>query len=562
MKFVASVYFTLFVYLSCFGVPDEILRIAEATTKEISRAEFNIIAPQHPRAVLVLVPGYNGDGKTFLNETNWTAFARRQNWALVAVSFSSPVDLLKKNEGYYAAGKESGKMLFSALDKAGIGGLPLFLFGFSGGARFVSSLTINFPAPVAGWAAHAPCDSEEGIHADGPPGIVACGADDFRLGASLSRFQRHRKRDWPVTWIELPGNAHARSPAFEDFVRAWFTAEVSRRKNRCAGVWCDLGNGLLIKEGDSISAKVNRAWFPHEDIYRKWKAIVSDMEKPVVRYRFRTKIQKYPTMTLFLTFPPTNVVQGVFCLSLLANRPDDVEWTLRRRVRQSNVGAMLSFAEKNGLAIVAWGAPRGLWRPHYNWDGLDRDESKSLDRVFDNVAHAWRVSMDKLSERYGFPRSGYLMAGFSGAAQFAQRLALHTPESFASVAIHVSSSYDYPVESGRNILWCVTTGENENGYERSLEFLVAARKNNYSIVYKAYPGLGHTDSSLACALALAVFRHVLKSDGEGGRRIPTGAIVADVINQRIVGKDDMIVVPEPFKIELPTEEIAQVWAKN
>ena len=531
-------------------------------TKEISRAEFNIISPQHPRAVLVLAPGYNGDGKTFLTETNWTAFARRQNWALVAVSFSSPVDLLKKNEGYYAAGKESGKMLFSALDKAGIGGLPLFLFGFSGGARFVSSFAINFPAPVAGWAAHAPCDSEEEIHAGGPPGIVACGADDFRLGASLSRFQRHRKQDWPVTWIEIPGNAHARSPAFEDFVRAWFAAEVSRRKNRSTGVWCDLGNGLLIKEGDSISTKVNRAWFPNEDIYRKWKAIVSDIEKPVVRYRFRTKIQKYPTMTLFLTLPPTNVVQGVFCLSLLANRPDDVEWTLRRRVRQSNVGAMLSFAEKKGLVVVAWGAPRGLWRPHYNWDGLDKDEAKSLDRVFDNVAHAWRISMDKLSDKYAFPRSGYLMSGFSGAAQFAQRLALHAPESFDAVAIHVSSSYDYPVESGRNILWCVTTGENERGYERSLKFLSEAKKNGYTIVYKAYPGLGHSDSSLACGLSLAVFKYALRSGNKSKKQISPWTIVADIINQRVAKKNDMIVVPEAFRILLPTEEIARIWAKN
>lgn len=133
-------------------------------------------------------------------------------------------------------------------------------------------------------------------------------------------------------------------------------------------------------------------------------------------HRFRTKIPKCPAMTLFLSFPPTNAVQGVFCLSLLADRIEDVEWALRRRVRQGNVGAMLSFAERNGLVIVAWGTPRGLWRPHYNWDGLDRDEAKFLDRVFDNVAHTWRVSMDRISERYGFPRSGYLMAGFSGAA--------------------------------------------------------------------------------------------------------------------------------------------------
>ena len=101
------------------------------------------------------------------------------------------------------------------------------------------------------------------------------------------------------------------------------------------------------------------------------------------------------------------------------------------------------------------------------------------------------------------------MTGSSGAAQYAQRLALRRPERFLAVHIHVASSFDIPVKGGASLLWCVTTGENEMGYERSRRFFKAARALFYPIVYKAYPGLGHAGSAKVTALGFACFDYAL-----------------------------------------------------
>ena len=106
------------------------------STSSVSKAAFDFSIPRKPEAVLVLSPGANGDGKSFLDDKNWTEFATRQGWAVAAVTFVSPVELLKKNAGYYDVAKESGKLLFAALGEVGLDKVPIYAFGFSGGARF------------------------------------------------------------------------------------------------------------------------------------------------------------------------------------------------------------------------------------------------------------------------------------------------------------------------------------------------------------------------------------------------------------------------------------------
>ena len=164
------------------------------------------------------------------------------------------------------------------------------------------------------------------------------------------------------------------------------------------------------------------------------------------------------------------------------------------------------------------------------------------------------------------------MMGSSGAAQYAQRLALRRPERFLAIHAHIASSFDVPVKKGASLLWCVTTGENEMGYERSRKFFRAARDMRYPIIYKAYPGLGHQGNAKVTALGFACFDYAL-AEYERATRLNGGKptlpdwadifssapSVADIFNQAVYSKFDYLCVPIEFRMLLP-EPLRSAWS--
>ena len=97
MNFTRTVLVGLLIPTFCLGgvMPERHFECAR--TKNITRVSFDLLAPTAPTAVLVLVPGVNGDGGRFLEERAWRRFAEQHNWAIVGVTFVSPVELLKRN---------------------------------------------------------------------------------------------------------------------------------------------------------------------------------------------------------------------------------------------------------------------------------------------------------------------------------------------------------------------------------------------------------------------------------------------------------------------------------
>ena len=290
----------------------------------------------------------------------------------------------------------------------------------------------------------------------------------------------------------------------------------------------------------------------------------------IVSHTVKTKLKNYEQLTLFLMMPQGGRADGVLCLSLLAKSPEEVRAQLLGTAEKRSAERALEFARKRNLAVVAWGAHR-LWDPSRNWDELPRAEAKKVDADFDLVANAWDAGISFFVKKYGIPESGYLMKGSSGAAQYAQRLALRRPERFLAVHIHIASSFDVPVKGGASLLWCVTTGENELGYARSRRFFKAARDMFYPIVYKAYPGLGHEGNAKVTALGLACFDYALAEQARatrlnGGKParpdwadiFSSSASVADIFNQAVYSKFDYLCVPLEFRMLLPAA-VCEAW---
>lgn len=311
---------------------------------------------------------------------------------------------------------------------------------------------------------------------------------------------------------------------------------------------------------------------------------------PLIEQVVKTKNPKQPQITLFLR-PPAGVsdageVEGVMALCVLSPSVEALKRELQKEEMDGDYRGLLGFANKHKLAIVAWGS-RGFWDVGRNTDELAKERAKEIDKNFDIVADAWERGVKEFCEKYGLPDRNFLIWGQSGSAQWAKRLCLRKPDYFLAIHIHVPSSFDRPTPEARKVLWCVTTGELETGYERSKRFVADCQKLGYPIVYKAIPGLGHAGHPDTAALGFKFFEFALTqrklreefdeqeksrmtvSIQEQTEQVPPWpdifqhpAFYADVVNQEMFPADQKEMIPREFRISLPNEEIAKIWGKS
>ena len=247
---------------------------------------------------------------------------------------------------------------------------------------------------------------------------------------------------------------------------------------------------------------------------------------------------------------------------------------------------LFSFANEHKLAILAWGS-RGLWDPGHNYDQLSKEKAKAIDDSFDLVSAAWAKGVNELVDEYGIPDKNYLLWGNCGSAQFAARLCLRKPEYFLAIHVHMPGSFDKPTPEAAKVLWCLTIGELEGGYERSKRLVKAVNEMGYPIVYKAIPGLGHAGHPDAAALGFEFFRFALqqrekrdaldielakKSSFAGVidvtthepwlQEFKTPVLYGDMVNQEIYPPSQVEMIPKGFRIALPTSNLARIWAKD
>lgn len=310
---------------------------------------------------------------------------------------------------------------------------------------------------------------------------------------------------------------------------------------------------------------------------------------PLIEHVVQTDNPAQPQITMFMR-PPLGMTdaseaKGVLCLSLLAGSLDGVKRQLQGFEAGTSLKGILKFAEDHKLIIICWGS-RGLWNPVKNWDDLSPDDVWKTDAAFDQVANAWENGVQYFVKEYGIPPNGYLMWGMSGSGQYACRLALRKPDYFLAVHIHIPSSFDKPTKAANKILWCLTTGEQESGYQRSLRFYSQCRALGYPMIYKAVIGLGHAESPISDNLGLKFFEYALtvrdqrlaydqtlndplkqfdlsqNSNGDIQAWLDSFVsppYVGDDINQEVFPSKLRSLVPVEYFVPLPTQEIATAW---
>ena len=130
----------------------------------------------------------------------------------------------KDLEATAEASRESGAPT-TAIATTGLGDLPVYLYGFSGGAHFARSFAAWRPERVAGFCAYSFAWWQPPPEELRSPAVIVCGqADGTRYGASQAYFQAGRKQGKPWTWVSLEGLGHEPSGELDEFVRGYFAA--------------------------------------------------------------------------------------------------------------------------------------------------------------------------------------------------------------------------------------------------------------------------------------------------------------------------------------------------
>jgi hypothetical protein len=395
-------------------------------------------------------------------------------------------------------------------------------------------------------------------------------------------------------------NGHTPAKETEAFVRDYFKALLNHPPVASAkGVWMDIDSLEVISDDASRQNKFLSAWLPSRGLSESWRKLLpakNSLKKlsnfpvsdAVIEYVVKTENAKQPQITLLMR-PPSGIhdmseAKGVLALCMLASNVDAIKRRLQSNKDEDDLGGLLRFAEKHQLVILSWGS-RSLWDPSKNWDEQKHAINHQMDENFDEIAAAWSRGVATLAKKYGLPEKNFLLWGISGAGQYAHRLALRRSDRFLAVHVHVPSSFDKPTKEANRVLWCLTTGENEAGYEQSLKFFSSCQEMGYPIIYKAIPGLGHRESPVANRIGLAFFEYALSvqhekdrrntsmssgsgSRGLGGQADPASSWAeafrnppywGDVINQQIVPRLQRQQIPAQYRVPLPTKALADAW---
>lgn len=553
---------------------------------------------EKPRGALVICLDQSADAMAIAKNKNWRDFARGQNLAFAVVSFGLPKEKLADSEGYINADKGSGQLMMTGLAKAGWNKLPLFMFGAGNGGTFVSNVAHLPNVSVASWAAFTNKISEKFEPKSQCPVLVGCDYEFTKINPDLfNTFTRARAADLKWTWLTVTGQPNQRLERFQKFVQSYFGEILANGSKK--GVWMEVNSLKEAAYSDLVLSPKSMTWLPSLALVEEWRLMMPSAEQQkdptIVRKVVKTGIKNQPDIEMFLRLPPNyskeNPVAGTLAFCTWEENGDTIQKQLLYRTDMKQVAdgpagivaRLIRYAEKNNLAVLTW-TTKVVWNNRMNTEELARKEREVADQNFNKLSIAWEKGIKYLADKMAIPDTEILLYGISKGAHWSQRLAVRKPERFLAVHLHIGGTYDPPSQAAASIMWLVTTGEFDGGYDRAIKFFREARQNNYSIIFKAVIGAGHNDVPVAENLGFRFFDYALEMQAMR-KRLAEGAnsllskralgnslpwkqnfekppYIGDFVNQEMYLNLEADIIPLSFRVNLPTDAIAQAWAKQ
>ncbi len=270
------------------------------------KAEFRLWYPNdvtRPRAIVILVPGSNGDGRPEAADPVWQEFARRHRLALVGCRFTDKPHDQNFIEAYVDAAHGSGQALLDALSAFAkraqhpeLTTAPLLLWGMSAGGEFNYEFVAWRPERVAAFVVN-----KGGIYytaltprgARDVPGILFVGGKDleFRTNTIVGLFAVNRRAGALWALAEEPGAAHVVGRSrdmslifFEDVLDLRLGegsggtggTDGMKRLSEKEGFLGDPKAKTFQPAGSAPAPNRPTAWLPSLRVARAWQALLTD----------------------------------------------------------------------------------------------------------------------------------------------------------------------------------------------------------------------------------------------------------------------------------------------
>jgi poly(3-hydroxybutyrate) depolymerase len=251
-------------------------------------------------AVLVLVPGSNGDGRSMADDAFWQEFATKHKLAIVACRLTDKPHDQSFIEDYVNVSHGSGQALLAAMaafakraNHAEIATAPILLWGMSAGGEFNYEFAVWKPERVAAfivnkgniyYTALTPRETRR------VPAILFVGATDleFRTNTIVGLFAVNRRGGALWSLAEEPGTAHAVGRSrdlgamfFEDVLPLRLGGPIVngqatlRPIDEKSGFVGDLKAQTFQSAATAGALNAPTAWLPTERIAHAWQAVVS-----------------------------------------------------------------------------------------------------------------------------------------------------------------------------------------------------------------------------------------------------------------------------------------------
>ena len=252
------------------------------------------------KAVLVLVPGSNGDGRPMVSEAAWQDFAVRRGVALVGCEFTDKPHDQGFIEEYVNVSRGSGQALLDALAALAaksshpeLAQVPLLFWGMSAGGQFNYEFAAWKPERVLAFVVN-----KGGIYysalvpgaARRVPALLFVGGKDlaFRTNTIVGLFAVNRRAGALWALVEEPkaehvvGRSQELSLEFFDEVMPLRLGEggALRPLSDASGFLGDLTARTFAPRGTGPAPGVPTAWLPTERVARAWQAVVTDTAVP------------------------------------------------------------------------------------------------------------------------------------------------------------------------------------------------------------------------------------------------------------------------------------------
>jgi len=255
-------------------------------------AEFRFWKPNSNndyKGVLVIVPGFNYDGRKAVLDSVWQNFATKHNFLIAACHFKDYKDSIGKPP-YREASKGSGEALLTAIksysktiSKNYINDLPLLFFGFSAGGQYNYEFACWKPEKVLSFVVNKGGYYQTGIapiETHKVPAIFFIGEDDKYYRNDMIQGVYSVNRNFGANWTLIieKNTKHSRKNS-KNLSISFFESIISQRLSKTNSLLDINGeNSLLgIPEKKIISSLKELGktdyltiWLPNEYFGNIW----------------------------------------------------------------------------------------------------------------------------------------------------------------------------------------------------------------------------------------------------------------------------------------------------